>query len=43
MKLRPIIDPLAYLLVVGLSLLALWLVLHVPENFLNARVVYQGF
>jgi len=31
------------MLVVGLSLAALWLVLNAPESFLNARVVYQGF
>ena len=32
-----------YLLVVTLSLVALWLVINAPSNFLNARVVYQGF
>jgi hypothetical protein len=32
-----------YTLIVVLSLAALWLVLNVPANFLNARVVYQGF
>lgn len=32
-----------YALIVALSLAALWLVFNVPANFLNARVVYQGF
>jgi hypothetical protein len=30
-------------LIVVLSLVALWLVLNAPADFLNARVVYQGF
>ncbi|MGA3162954.1 MAG: hypothetical protein ABSD77_01955 [Verrucomicrobiota bacterium] len=40
---RLIIERLIYVLVVVLSLVALWLVLNAPTNFLNARVVYQGF
>ena len=40
---KPIVDRLIYSLVVMLSLVALWLVLNAPANFLNARVVYQGF
>lgn len=32
-----------YALIVVLSLAALWLVFNAPSNFLNARVVYQGF
>ncbi len=43
MTIRSIIECLIYALVVMLSLVALWLVASVPANFLNARVVYQGF
>jgi hypothetical protein len=43
MKIPPIIEPTIYALVVVLSLVAVWLVLNAPANFLNARVVYQGF
>jgi hypothetical protein len=43
MKPPQIIEQLVYALVVILSLATLWLVANVPENFLNARVVYQGF
>jgi hypothetical protein len=43
MKLPPIIERTIYALVVVLSLVAVWLVLNAPANFLNARVVYQGF
>jgi hypothetical protein len=43
MKLRQIVERTVYALIVGLSLVALWLALNVPANFLNARVVYQGF
>ena len=32
-----------YVLVVVLSLVALWLVLNAPSSFLNVHVVYQGF
>ena len=32
-----------FALIVLLSLAALWLVFNAPANFLNARVVYQGF
>lgn len=39
----PILERIIYAAVVILSLAALWLVLNVPANFLNARVVYQGF
>jgi len=40
---RPGIDRFIYAVIVVLSLAALWLVLNAPANFLNARVVYQGF
>jgi hypothetical protein len=43
MKVPRIIKRAVYALVVVLSLVALWLVLNAPANFLNARVVYQGF
>lgn len=43
MKLPQIAERLVYALVIFLSLIALWLVFNVPANFLNARVVYQGF
>jgi hypothetical protein len=43
MKIPQIVEGAVYLLVVVLSLVALWLVLNVPSTFLNARVVYQGF
>lgn len=43
MKTSPVIERAIYALVVVLSLAALWLVLNAPANFLNARVVYQGF
>jgi hypothetical protein len=43
MKLPLIIERFIYALLVGLSLAAVWLVLNAPENFLNARSVYQGF
>jgi len=32
-----------YALLVLLSLAALWLMANTPANFLNTRVVYQGF
>ena len=38
-----LIERLIYALLIGLSLAALWLVMNAPANFLNARVVYQGF
>jgi hypothetical protein len=38
-----IIECGVYVLLVVLSLAALWLVLNAPASFLNARVVYQGF
>ncbi len=31
------------ILIVVLSLVALWLVFNAPASFVNARVVYQGF
>ena len=37
------VDRFVYAVIVVLSLTALWLVLNAPANFLNARVVYQGF
>jgi hypothetical protein len=40
---KPVIDRLLCALIVVLSLVALWLALNAPANFLNARVVYQGF
>lgn len=40
---RLILKRLVYALVTLLSLVILWLVLSAPANFLNARVVYQGF
>lgn len=43
MKIPPIIERTIYALVVVLSLVAVWLVLNAPADFLNARVVYQGF
>ena len=43
MKIPPIVERALYALIVGLSLVAVWLVLNAPANFLNARVVYQGF
>jgi hypothetical protein len=43
MKPNPVIERAIYALVVIMSLVALWLVANVPANFLNARVVYQGF
>jgi hypothetical protein len=43
MKPPSIIERALYALVVVLSLVALWLVFNAPANFLNARVVYQGF
>jgi hypothetical protein len=43
MKSSRIMERIAYFLVVVLSLVALWLVANAPANFLNARVVYQGF
>jgi hypothetical protein len=43
MKTNPIIERAIYGLLIVLSLVAIWLVLNAPANFLNARVVYQGF
>lgn len=43
MTLRSIIECFIYTLVIILSLVALWLVASVPANFLNTRVIYQGF
>ncbi len=43
MKLPRTIKPAIYALIVVLALVALWLVWNAPTNFLNARVVYQGF
>jgi hypothetical protein len=43
MKTNPIIERAIYGLLIILSLVAIWLVLNAPANFLNARVVYQGF
>jgi hypothetical protein len=43
MKPSKTLEQLIYALLVVLSLIAVWLVLNAPANFLNARVVYQGF
>jgi hypothetical protein len=43
MKTSPFIERAIYGLLIVLSLVAIWLVLNAPANFLNARVVYQGF
>jgi hypothetical protein len=40
---KPTTERFIYALVVLLSFVALWLVFNAPANFLNARVVYQGF
>jgi hypothetical protein len=40
---RRAIDTLICTVIVILSLIALWLVLNAPANYLNAHVVYQGF
>jgi hypothetical protein len=40
---KTIVDRILCALVIVLSLVALWLVFNAPSNFLNARVVYQGF
>jgi hypothetical protein len=40
---KTIVERAVFALVVALSLVALWLVFNAPANFLNARVVYQGF
>ena len=41
MKMRA--DQFIFALVVVLSLVALWLLLNTPSDYLNSRVVYQGF
>jgi len=43
MKIQSLTERIIYFLVIILSLAALWLVFNAPANFLNARVVYQGF
>jgi hypothetical protein len=43
MKLQRIIEHCVYGVLIALALTALWLVFNAPANFLNARVVYQGF
>jgi hypothetical protein len=43
MKTRPDISPALYLLLVVLTLVALWLVATAPADFMNVGVVYQGF
>ncbi len=40
---KQLVERSLYALIVVLSLAALWLVFNAPANFLNARVVYQGF
>ena len=37
------VDRLIYALIIVLSLTALWLLFNTPADFLNARVIYQGF
>ena len=43
MKLHPAIEASVYVLIIVLSIIALWLVLVSPVDMLNSRVVYQGF
>ncbi len=43
MKPSKILERLIYALLIALSLAAVFLVINAPNNFLNARVVYQGF
>jgi hypothetical protein len=43
MNFRIIVERLVYVLVVVLSVVALWLFLNAPQYLLNARVVYQAF
>ena len=43
MKPTNIFERLIYALLIVLSLVAVFLVINAPNNFLNARVVYQGF
>jgi hypothetical protein len=43
MQRQQIIDRLIYVMVVVLSLAALWLVATAPADFMNVGVVYQGF
>jgi len=38
-----LIERLVYALVIALAIAALWLVFNAPANFMQARVVYQGF
>ena len=40
---KPVAERILYGLIVLLSVAALWLVFNVPADFLNTRVVYQGF
>jgi len=43
MKQTKILERVIYALLIALSLAAVLLVINAPSNFLNARVVYQGF
>ena len=43
MKVPPIANFIVYALLTVLCVVALWLVLNAPHDFLNAHVVYQGF
>jgi len=43
MKLHRIAEHAIYVVIVVLSLAALWLMLKVPADFLKARVIYGGF
>jgi hypothetical protein len=40
---KTLVERFIFALVVVLSLVALWLLLNTPSDFLNSRVVYQGF
>jgi hypothetical protein len=40
---KQVAERFIYAVIFVLSLAALWLVFNAPANFLNARVVYQGF
>ena len=42
MNLKLLLERLVYTLVIGLSLVILWLLLEAP-NFFDTQVVYQGF
>jgi hypothetical protein len=43
MKPSPILEQFIYVLLIVISLAALWLVANAPVTFLDSQVVYQGF